>query len=252
MRVNRVKEKLKAGQVAHVVGGHSYTANTIDSMGPLGFDGFWIEGEHGSATFDQIGDVSRACDLWGITSVMRVHANEPGLIGRTLDCGVNGLVVPHVSTKAEAEAVVRASRFAPAGMRGIFSGRRSYGVDDYITKANDEIFVMVLIEEIEAVRNLDEILSVDHIDVFFVAPGDLGQTMGYPGQMYHPEVQKVVTEALQRIIASGRNAGSLAADQTMKSHLDLGVRFFLTVYDPWIRAGAKAYFDRVRAATGGA
>ena len=74
MRGNRVLEKIRAGQVAHVVGGHSHTAQSVDFMGQFGFDGFWLEGEHGDITFDRIGDVSRACDLWNMASVMRVRA----------------------------------------------------------------------------------------------------------------------------------------------------------------------------------
>ena len=249
MRGNRVLEKLRAGEVAHVVGGHSHTANSIDFMGQFGFDGYWIEGEHGDITFDRIGDVSRACDLWNMASVMRVHANETGLIGRTLDCGVSGLVVPHVSSAEAAERVVRASRFAPAGMRGMYFNRRGYGTDnrEFIAKVNDEILVIVLIEEMEAVEKLDEILAVDHIDVFFVAPGDLAQTMGYPGQMYLPEVKKVVADTLARIVASGRNAGSLVGDETFEAHAEIGVKFFFSVYDNWLRTGAKAYLDRVTA-----
>ncbi len=247
MRGNRVLEKLKAGEISHVVGGHSHTANSIDFMGQFGFDGFWIEGEHGDITFDRIGDVSRACDLWNMASVMRVHVNESGLIGRTLDCGVSGLVVPHVSTADEAKRVVRASRFAPTGMRGMYSNRRGYGTDtpEFISKINDEILVVILIEEIKAVNNLDEILAVDGIDVFFVAPGDLAQTMGYPGQMYRPEVKSVVSNTLERIVASGRNAGSLVGEETFEAHAEIGVKFFFTVYDHWLRAGAKNYWDRV-------
>jgi len=250
MRGNRVLKKLKAGEMAHVIGGHSNTANTIDFMGQFGFDGYWLEGEHGDITFDRIGDVSRACDLWDMASVMRVHANEAGMIGRTLDCGVSGLVVPHISSAEEAKRVVRASRFAPAGMRGMYCNRRGYGTDnsEFIQKVNDEILVVVLIEEIDAVENLDEILAVDHIDIFFVAPGDLAQTMGYPGQMYLPEVKKVVSDTLDRIISSGRNAGSLAGDETFEAHAEIGVKFFFHVYDHWLRAGAKAHWARVSAA----
>ncbi|MBM3265792.1 MAG: hypothetical protein FJY97_20555 [candidate division Zixibacteria bacterium] len=246
MRGNSVLEKIRAGKVAHIVGGHSYTADTIDFMGPLGFDGFWIEGEHGSISFDRVGDVARACDLWNMASVMRIHANEPGLIGRTLDLGVSGLVVPHVSTGEEARKVAEASRFAPVGLRGIYAGRRSYGDTHFFEKANDEILVIVLIEELEAVRNLDYMLAVEGIDVFFVAPGDLAQTMGYVGQMYHPEVQHVVTEAIKRIVAAGRTAGSLANEKTLEAHIGLGAKVFLTVYDPWIKTGAKAYLDMAR------
>ena len=248
MRGNRVLEKIRAGQVAHVVGGHSHTAQSVDFMGQFGSDGFWLEGEHGDITFDRIGDVSRACDLWNMASVMRVHTNEAGLIGRTLDCGVSGLVIPHVSTKEAAESVVRASRFAPAGMRGMYSNRRGYGTDNqtFIENVNNEILTVILIEEVKAVENLDEILSVDHIDVFFVAPGDLAQTMGYPGQMYHPEVKKLVCETLERIVASGRTAGSIVGEETFETHMEIGVKFFFTVYDHWLRAGANAYLEKAK------
>lgn len=249
MRGNRIKEKLQNGEIANILGGHNHTSTTIDFIGPLGFDGFWIEGEHGGVTFDRIGDVSRACDLWGITSLMRVHANEAGLIGRTLDCGVNGVVIPHVNTKEAAEQVVRVSRFAPVGMRGIYAGRRSYGDEDYFQQANDENLVVVLIEEIEAVRNLSEILTVDGIDVFFVAPGDLAQTMGYLGNWSRSEVQTVVDDALSQIVDAGRTAGALSTDATVEAHLNLGVRFFLTQYDPWIKEGAKKYLEKMDSLT---
>ena len=89
MRGNRVKEKLNKGEVAIAVGGHSNTGDTIDFLGPLGFDGIWLEGEHGSVSWGGIGDLSRACDLWGMASVARLHQNDPGVITRILDLGVN-------------------------------------------------------------------------------------------------------------------------------------------------------------------
>ncbi|MEZ4869724.1 MAG: aldolase/citrate lyase family protein [Caldilineaceae bacterium] len=247
MRGNRVKQKLAAGEVATVLSGHSISSHTIDFCGQLGFDGFWIEGEHGSVTWAQIGDLSRACDLWDIASVMRIHSREPGIITRTLDLGVNGLVVPHVNSKAEAEAVMRAARFGPIGQRGMFQGRRAYGDADFFAQANDEILLVVLIEELRAVEQLAAILTVDHIDVFFVAPSDLAQTMGYVGQPYHPAVQEVVAGALRQIVAAGRTAGSLSAESTLARDLDLGARFFLTSYDPWLKAGAQAYLANLAA-----
>ena len=245
MRGNRTREKLLAGKHVHVLGGHNHSAATIDFIGPLGFDGFWIEGEHAGVSFNDIGNVSRACDLWGISSVMRVHDNNAGLIGRTLDCGVNGIVVPHVSTREDAENVVKATRFAPVGMRGMYSGRRGYGVENYVQKANDEILTVVLIEEMKAVNNLDEILSINGIDVFFVAPGDLAQTMGYVGDWFRPEVQDVVSSTLKRIVDAGRIAGTLNNKDTLQEHIDIGVQFLHMYYDAWIREGAAGYFEEI-------
>ena len=245
MRGNRVKEKLQAGQVATVVSGHSHSADTVDFVGPLGFDGFWLEGEHGPITWDRIGDLSRACDLWNMASIVRVHTNETGLMGRTLDCGASGLVIPHVNSREQAERVVHATRFGPVGGRGIFAGRRSYGQDAYFQKANDEILTVVLIEEIQAVENLDAILEVDQIDVFFVAPGDLAQTMGIVGDFTHPEVQEVVDQTLRRIVGAGRTAGALGVDANLERYLEIGARFILTVYDPWIKQGAEGFFSQL-------
>src|SRR5918999_1252822 len=98
MRENRIKRKLQEGQPVTVVSGHANT-DMIDFLGQFGFDGIWLEGEHGPLSWEQIGDMSRACDLWGMTSVTRVRANEPGLITRALDCGTMGIVVPHVNTR---------------------------------------------------------------------------------------------------------------------------------------------------------
>ena len=143
------------------------SADDIDIFGPNGFDGVWLEGEHGAVDASRIGDLTRACDLWGMTSITRVNRNDQALIYRTLDCGSMGICVPHVNTKAEAQNVVDGAKFAPIGHRGMFTSRQGYGVDNYFDVANSQTLVIVLIEDIVAVNNLDEILTVDHIDVFF-------------------------------------------------------------------------------------
>ena len=217
MRENRAKQKLLNGQLVTVTSGHQ-SSDMIDFLGQFGFDAMWIETEHGPVSWEQIGDMSRACDLWGMSSIVRVNANEPWLITRTLDRGATGIVVPHVSTRAEAEKAMQSAKYAPIGYRGMFGGRRSYGVTDYFKKANDETIVVVLIEEMQAVENLDEILKVDGIDSFFVAAGDLSQSMGYVMQMDHPEVLKVVDQSIRKIAAAGRTAGT--TPNTPKSSID--------------------------------
>src|SRR5204863_432015 len=99
-----------------------------------------------------LGNLTRACDLWGVTSVVRVMDNDYATIYRTLDRGAQAIVVPHVNTRAEAEAVVEAGKFAPLGKRGMFTSRQGFGVDDYFKTANDQSMLMVLIEDIAAVH----------------------------------------------------------------------------------------------------
>ncbi|MCC6628153.1 MAG: aldolase [Chloroflexi bacterium] len=239
----QIKTKLRAGQPVVVAAGNQ-SADTIDYLGQFGLDGMWLEGEHGPLSWDDIGDMSRACDLWSMASIVRVSANEPWLITRTLDRGASGIVVPHVSTRAEAAQVVQSAKFGPIGLRGMFGSRRAFGVSDPFQRANDETLVVVLIEEIEAIENLAEILTVDHIDVFFVAPSDLAQTMGYTGQPGHAAVQGVVDQAIQQIAAAGRTPGALAATDTMGHYYSLGARFFLVSWLSWLADGARACVAR--------
>ena len=245
MRENRIKRQLQAGETAIAVSGH-HNADMIDFLGQFGFDGVWLEGEHGPVDWDAIGDMSRACDLWGMASVTRVNNNDPGTIMRALDRGTMGIVVPHVNTREAAEQAMKSAKYAPVGYRGMFGGRQSFGVPDYFQRANDQTLIVVLIEEIEAVNNLADILTVDNIDVFFVAPADLAQTMGHIGNHTHPDVQATIDKALAQIVAAGRTAGTLATDDNVERYRDAGVRFFLTGWTNWVSQGAKAFLQRAR------
>jgi 4-hydroxy-2-oxoheptanedioate aldolase len=243
IRPNRIKHKLAAGGTAYVVSGFTHP-DDIDAFGPMGFDGVWLEGEHGAVDAPELGNLTRACDIWGMTSVVRVNRNEQALIYRTFDRGAQGVVVPHVNTKEEAQNVVDGGKFAPIGHRGMFTSRQGYGVPDYFKVANDETLLVILIEDIVAVRNLDDILTVEHIDVFFVAPSDLATSMGHIGDTGHPEVQRTVDEALARITAAGRVAGALANNENVAKYAAAGVRFLLTGIGAWLAAGASEFMRR--------
>lgn len=245
----QIKRRLRDGQTVCVVSGH-HNSDMVDFLGQFGLDGVWIECEHGPVTWEQIGDLSRACDLWNMASIVRVNSNEPWLITRTLDRGASGIVVPHVSTRAEAARVVESAKFGPIGLRGMYGSRRSYGVSDYFQKANEETLVVVLIEEMEAINNLAEILTVDHIDVFFVAPSDLAQTMGYTGQPNHPEVRAVIDRAIKQIAAAGRTPGALVSDDNVDHYQEIGARFFLTAWPAWVAKGAREFRARIDAYNG--
>ncbi|MGQ4809497.1 4-hydroxy-2-oxo-heptane-1,7-dioate aldolase [Candidatus Entotheonellaceae bacterium PAL068K] len=244
MRENRAKQKVQNGEIATIVSGHANT-DMIDFLGQFGFDGIWLEGEHGPLSWEQIGDMSRACDLWGMTSVTRVNANDPGLIMRTLDRGSLGLVIPHINSRQAAMQVVQAAKYAPIGCRGMYGGRQSYGVPDYFQRANDDTLIIVLIEESEAIDNLAAILTVEHIDVFFVAPSDLAQTMGHIGHHTHPEVQDTIDRALAQIVEAGKVAGTLVNDDNVERYLKAGVRCFMTPWTNWVAQGARAFQQRV-------
>lgn len=240
IRENRVKQKLTNGELAYVISGLT-NPDDIDNFGPNEFDAVWLEGEHGNVNASNIGDLTRACDLWGLTSIVRVNRNDQGLIYRTLDCGAMGIAVPHVNTKEEAQNVVDGTKFAPIGHRGMFTSRQGYGVDNYFEVANSQTMVVVLIEDIVAIDNLDEILTVDHIDVFFVAPSDLATSMGHIGNLGHIDVQDTIDSALARIQDAGRTAGTLALDYTVEKYVKAGVQFLLVGIGGWISTAAADY-----------
>jgi 4-hydroxy-2-oxoheptanedioate aldolase len=250
IRPNRIKQALAAGQVATILAGTN-DPDLIDQLGPLGADGIWLEGEHGGVDYADLGNLTRACDLWGMTSVVRVMDNDYATIYRTLDRGAQGIVVPHVNTRAEAERVVESAKFAPLGKRGMFTSRQGFGVPDYLKTANTQSLLIVLIEDIAAVRNLDEIVKTDHIDVFFVAPSDLATSMGHIGDVGHPEVQRTIDGAITKIVQAGRVAGTLVTAENVERYARLGVRLLMTSFVPWIQAGARDLMDRAaRAAKG--
>ncbi len=247
LRSNRIKRKLAAGDLAYVVAGLT-DPDDIDAFGPNGFDGVWLEGEHGAADAANLGNLTRACDLWGMTPVVRVNKNDQALIYRTLDRGAQAIVVPHVNTADEARNVVAGGKFPPIGQRGMFIGRQGYGVPDYLNRANDETMLIVLIEDIVAHENLDAILQVDHIDVFFVAPSDFAASMGHVGNLTHPAVQEKIDDTLQRIVAAGRTAGTLTNSGNVARYVDAGVRLLMVAVGPWLAAAAADYKQHAESA----
>jgi len=245
-RVNRAKQKLAAGEVVTLVMG-DYSADVAEAIAHSGVDVLWGEMEHGPTTWRDIGDYSRAADLWGACYMVRVNRNDPGLIGRALDSGASGIMVPHVDTAEQARAVVRASYYGPKGARGMAAGRRAIGATDYYRQANENVLTAILLEDIAMVPHLPEIIDVDGIDVFYVAPGDLSQSMGLTGQYDHPDVRAVVDESIAMIVKAGKVAGAYVHDGNVDAALAQGVRFIGTSWDSWITSAATRFAARAAA-----
>ncbi len=246
VRENRVKKRLREGQWATCLTGIN-SPDMTDFLGQFGFEAIWIDMEHGNIGWEQMANITRACDLWDMTSLCRVNSNQPSLIGRALDVGATGVAIPRVNTKDEAERAAKAAKYGPRGYRGYCPGRQFYGVEDAPRKINEQSMVMVIIEEMEAVNNLPEILTVDDIDVFLMGPGDLSQNMSYLGQLDHPDVLRVIDDSIAQIVAAGRVAGALVNENNVERYMDVGARFFLTTWRDWVAQGARNYLSKVEA-----
>src|SRR5262249_45187330 len=143
------------------------SALMVEMIGYAGFDFVVIDREHVCADLETLEHAVRAAECAGIPALVRVPTLDE--IPRALDCGAYGIIAPRVRSRAEAERIAQASRYHPRGHRGITGGRTTgFGtipLASYVSKANDEVLVVAMIEDREAVEQIDEIASVPGIDV---------------------------------------------------------------------------------------
>jgi len=185
MRENQLKRKLKRGEV--VLGPFincAYPA-LIEICGHAGFDFAIIDLEHGALHTLVAEDLCRAADCVGLAPVVRVRKNDAPQIQRALDIGSAGVQVPQIETKADAEAVVRGAKYSPLGARGLSfytrAGVYSAAGTQITDQLNEESLIVVHVEGKRGVDNIEEIVSVTNIDVIFLGPYDLSQSLGIPG-----------------------------------------------------------------------
>jgi 4-hydroxy-2-oxoheptanedioate aldolase len=249
-RENRMKRLIKSNKPAYGVSVQFPSADIVEMIGGLGFDWVMLDAEHGSITPDNIGAMIMAAEISGITPIVRPEKNDPAVINKYLDRGAMGVQVPHVNTAAEARAVVEACLYHPQGSRGLGGGRMAdfgWGVptSEYVVNANRETLVCVQIEDIAAVDNIDEILAVPDIDVFFVGPTDLAQSMGHPGNNGHPEVQEVIEGIFERINAAGHTSGTPGAAEQAIKNTKAGILYQYTHIPTFMSAYGRHFMDTV-------
>jgi 4-hydroxy-2-oxoheptanedioate aldolase len=227
--IRSFKVKLRQGAVK---GPFSKTEDPamIETMGYAGFDFVILDMEHGPNTIRSLQGLIRAAQLAGIFPVVRIKENHFGLAAEALDIGAGGIQVPQVTTAEAARSVIRATRYAPEGNRGIcrFVRAADYSAVDrfrYFKEANEAIIILQL-EGSEAIQNLDEILQVEGIDVLFIGPYDLSQSLGVPGQIDHPKVVSAMSHIIQKCSEKNVAAGTFV-DTVENAHRwkQSGVRY---------------------------
>jgi 2-keto-3-deoxy-L-rhamnonate aldolase RhmA len=203
---NTVREKLRRGQItlgSWITLGHPAIAEV---MARAGFDWLVIDLEHSVIGIDVAGDLIRIIDLCGVAPLVRLTSKDPDQIKRVMDAGAQGILVPMVNTADEASEAVAATRYAPAGCRGVgLSRAQGYGVtfDSYLQWQSEGPIVIVQIEHKDAIDHLDETLMVPGVDGFIIGPYDLSCSMGIPGRFDHDDFRA----AMKRIRERGRHLG---------------------------------------------
>jgi 4-hydroxy-2-oxoheptanedioate aldolase len=199
-------------------------------LGGTGFDWLLIDGEHGPNDLRTILAQLRALAGGETDVLVRVVDHDPARIKQMLDIGVQTLLVPMVDSAEQARALVRATRYPPAGIRGVGTAlaraARWNGVPDYLRQADGEICLIVQAESRAALAALDDILAVEGVDAVFIGPSDLAASMGHLGRPDHPEVRTAVLDALEKIARSGKAAGVFATRlDAARAYGQAGARF---------------------------
>ena len=231
MKPNRMKARIKAGVPAFGVSIMIPSPQLVEIVGRLGYDWVLIDCEHGNINLETAEHLALAAEASGITPIARPKSNRADDILQLMDRGIQGVQVPHVNTAEDAQRAVNAVKYHPMGTRGLGGGTRAaeYGltqtVDEYIEATNDETLVCVQLEDAEAIKNVDEILEVKNIDVFFIGHNDLSQSMGYPGNPKEPVVAEAINSTFEKIRAAGKASGTPGTIDNIQDVLSKGVLY---------------------------
>lgn len=253
MKTNRMKQKLLAGEPVFGMSMMIPSPQVVEMAAGLGFDWVLLDCEHGTLSLESVELLCIAADAHGITPIARPAVNAPEAIAPLLDRGAMGVQVPHVNSGEDARRAVEAVKFYPQGKRGMAAGTRpsQYGLSGsaaaYAEQANRQTLVCVQLEDFEAIQNADEILSVGGVDVFFIGPSDLSQSMGFIGRPDAPEVKAAIAQTLEKIIAAGKISGTPGTTRSVATIREQGVLYIYTHLPVLLASAAEGFFAAAKA-----
>lgn len=226
-------------------------ADVAELTAMMGFDFLVLDNEHGVIEQSTLCDMVRASQLHGVPAIVRCTMKEYDHIQKALDFGANGVLLPLVNTAEDARRVVDMANYPPVGHRGTaYLPRASkYGmVEDkraYLKEANAAKLLACQVETRQAVENLDELLKVDGIDVYFIGPGDLAASYDEP--TCSPKMLEITEKVIRRIVTAGKIAGYyVGTPEAAKQAEGWGARFLLTAVNQYMVAGGKSFLSKVR------
>jgi len=253
--VNHFKQAIAGGKAQIGLWQALASPYTAEICAGAGFDWLLLDGEHAPNDLPLLLSQLQAVASYTVEPVVRVPVGDAAIIKQMLDIGARTLLVPMIESAAAAEAMVRATRYPPDGIRGVGSaiGRASRWnrTSNYLKNATEEICLLLQVESVAGLAAIEEIGAVPGVDGIFVGPSDLAAAMGYLGDPMHDAVQSAVEGALLRIKACGKAAGILIADEELaRRYLNLGATFVAVGTDVTILArGAEALARRFTTAS---
>lgn len=251
MRDNATKARLQAGETVFGCFVRYPDAALVELLALQAFDFLVFDGEHGTMEPSDCEHMVRAAELHGATPLVRVPENRPPTLLRFLDTGAQGVHVPLVGSPEDAEAAVRAVKYAPRGRRGLAGVRAaSYGqrepLASYVERANEQTLVVIQVETPEAIACAGEIAAIDGVDVVFVGPTDLSQALGVTGQTAHPLAEEAYDAVAGALAGSDVALGVLVpgADEA-RAWRERGARYIAFTVDALIARSARSLLEGV-------
>ena len=248
---NPFKKALAAGKPQLGLWSTLSSNYSVEVIAGAGYDWLLLDMEHSPNDLESLLAQLQAAAPYLTHPVVRVPWNDMVAIKRVLDIGAQSILIPYVSSAAEAKAAVSYTRYPPGGVRGVAGSTRAsrFGrVKDYHKRAHEEICVLVQVENQQGLDAIEAIAAVEGVDGVFIGPADLHASLGHMGEIANPKVMPLIDEAIRRIRRAGKAPGILTpAEEHAKRQLSLGALFVAVGNDIGILArGAEALLARYR------
>jgi len=227
------------------------SANAVETLTTVSYEWFLLDMEHTTASLNDIVDQLRVLDASSSAGVVRPPCSDMVFIKRLLDAGVKNLLFPNIQSVQEATQIIKATRYAPHGIRGVsVAGRAAeYGAQaDYLKNASKEIVIGIQLETKKALNLIPELASLPEISILFFGPGDLSADMELLGQPDHPEVRKAVISSIKETVSHNKTAGVLAPNlDAANAYIAAGARFVAIGSDLLcLRAHANHLLEQIK------
>lgn len=238
--MNLAREKLAEGKLVLCMGlRQARTVDIAQMVAACGFESLYVDMEHSPVSLETVSAICAAAPAFGVTPLVRPPGHGAEWIGRVLDGGAQGVVVPHVDTRAQAEAVVRAARFPPVGRRSVMGpgpavGYRALPLAEINATLNASTLVVCMIETAEGVANAAAIAAVEGVDVLLIGSNDLCTELGIPGQLRHEKLRAAYEAVAAGCAQHGKvlGVGGIRGDAELQAQLvRLGARFLIAGND---------------------
>jgi 4-hydroxy-2-oxoheptanedioate aldolase len=231
VKINKVKQRINEGHTVFGSFVFSPEASHVEILGLAGYDFVILDMEHAPMGIKEVERLVIAAEAVDITPIVRIPSRDPQMIGRILDTGAQGIMVPHLMSKADAKQIAQAVHYPPAGIRGTCSGVRATGYsstsfDMHVQQTSKEVWVVGLIEDADAADVIEEIIADGNIDVVSAGPADLSSSLGVPGQFKHPEVMNRVKRVVEVARKSNRTVSAIYVTDPVDA-------------EQWIRNGVR-------------